>query len=800
MLWAILAITVPVFYIIGLVVTLRWIMGGGRSQVQVLQQKTLDRLDDELDDPNLSKDARERLSVLRRDLAFPVATGNKAAHSRGSVTTGTRYLFPTSGQTTPLASHVATARRATAVNPMDNINLLLYLGAFLLVVSAGIFVAYNFSTLSGEAKTIILGLFAAIFYVGGLALYKFLPKLRPAGTTFVAIGLIVAPLVGLAAYNYGLAREGGGVLWFGVSVICLALHYLAYRITRQTYLAYLMAATTLSLFESIVAVTKLPIYWYSWIMAVVAIGFTVVARYRGKAADDLQTLRISADIFMLVALLLSLIFSVNHGYSQLGLSLALAGLFYLALTVLTSSTLRYLYLGFSLAAWPLAVLSGLGSSSNRPFIASVIMAVAVLYALASERWQMPDVANLLGTAACLTATFATLLVVDHAHYLLIMLVISTVLSGALALRHRHGNFALLTELAALLVPLVGLRFGLAIPASYQTLALAYAGLTALLVIWRLKLRGWPHDGDSIGLAGYISGLIATLTAAALAGHNIFLLFGLAAAVAIVALSYIEHSSEMIYASALLVYLSVWQQTLTAATPERTGSLVLTGCGIVLYLIGRTTLFNDGRVKVWRWSGLIGPGLGFIVGVTADPAIFAPSLGLLVMAAIIYAESRTYYREILEETAVALTIAAVAWAFHAKDYSQTQIYTLPWAGFVAWLGYRRRQRGREAINGFTVGALTLLTLPLAAQALGDNGQWYGLALVGEAIALILVGMAAKYRLITYWGAATLVAETLYQLRDVFFALPKYLISAALGAALIGAAVYLLQRRKDEPRQP
>ncbi|HEX3082712.1 MAG TPA: hypothetical protein VHQ86_05710, partial [Candidatus Saccharimonadia bacterium] len=77
---------------------------------------------------------------------------------------------------------------------------------------------------------------------------------------------------------------------------------------------------------------------------------------------------------------------------------------------------------------------------------------------------------------------------------------------------------------------------------------------------------------------------------------------------------------------------------------------------------------------------------------------------------------------------------------------------------------------------------------------SNGQGYGLMLIGEALALVFVGMSFKYRLVTLWGAATLVLEVLYQMRDFFYALPKYVISAGLGLALLGVAIVMLQRRK------
>ena len=92
------------------------------------------------------------------------------------------------------------------------------------------------------------------------------------------------------------------------------------------------------------------------------------------------------------------------------------------------------------------------------------------------------------------------------------------------------------------------------------------------------------------------------------------------------------------------------------------------------------------------------------------------------------------------------------------------------------------------------ALAILTIPVAGQALGCTGQWYGLELIGLALAIFGVGVNLNYKLITYWGAATITAEVLYQIRSVLFALPEYLISAVLGVEIVAVAIVLLGRRK------
>ena len=74
----------------------------------------------------------------------------------------------------------------------NNINLLLYLGAFLIVSAAGIFVSFSWQDYSGAAKFFCFLLLTLIFSFCGLGFYK--SKLyKSAGITFIGIGAILLP-------------------------------------------------------------------------------------------------------------------------------------------------------------------------------------------------------------------------------------------------------------------------------------------------------------------------------------------------------------------------------------------------------------------------------------------------------------------------------------------------------------------------------------------------------------------------------------------------------------------------------
>lgn len=124
--------------------------------------------------------------------------------------------------TPPEVVEVPKINLEAAFNSLKNINIFLYLGAFFIVVAAGILVSYNYEQLSGISKTILLGFFALAFYLAGILLYVKTKKIRPAGLTFTGIGLVLIPLVGLGAYNFIFMGQHGNYVWFATSLVTLA--------------------------------------------------------------------------------------------------------------------------------------------------------------------------------------------------------------------------------------------------------------------------------------------------------------------------------------------------------------------------------------------------------------------------------------------------------------------------------------------------------------------------------------------------------------------------------------------------
>ncbi len=768
LIYSILALSAPVFYILGLLATISWFSHRGRNSAT--SQTSMSAAAHTPADPAV-------LSELRQ---FAAKQSPEVAHELNQII-GRFEVAPTTaqfvpGQWSPPANPatsaaasgwqgIASSNAPTSASSwssidvsditrsLDNINVILYLGAFLVVVSAGIFVGYNFETLSGVFKTLFLGLFAAVFYFVGLALFLRASKLRPAGVTFTGIGLVLLPLIGLAAYNFTSLHDYASATWFATSMITLAAYIVTLAVTRQTYIAYLMSFTALSTFESSVSMFNLPVYWFGWGMAIVSIILLALGRTKLLWEDTADAIMLSANIFVPISLVLSLFAVGDNGLSQIGATIGLAGVFYAAMAErYAAKPAGSAYWGLALISLPMALGVGLWDSMSRTGIAVIVMAICGAYFTTehllanrlSQQWR-----QLLALVTGLLPLAGIAVVYDHPGAIVAILAAATLINGELALRQRQSGLALLANLSFIALPLVFARLYLSPVWPWSAVAAMLLVEVPVLVWWARRMRGWPDSGEAVGVAGYLLAMILALGAAAFSSSTALFGVGLAVAGMLYALSITEHRSEFIYGAAASLYLGLSQLAVIYNWNIASTSLALLLAGAALYALGAVEE-DSGRSLAMRYSGLIGPFIGAFLGIDQEAHRVEPVVALAVAGGLLFAEAKRQTQPLLQEVAGGVLILSLNWFMNIIDVTQLQLYTVPWALYVAYLAYRRRDRGHEVLDGFVVVSLAILTIPLASQALGENGQGYGLLLIFEAIALVFLGMGLKYRLITMWG--------------------------------------------------
>ena len=150
-------------------------------------------------------------------------------------------------------------------------DILLYLGALLLSVSALLFVAYQGGALAGLARFVILSGYTIGFIVLGLVLHRW-ERVREAGPVFLLVGALLVPLqfVALRTQVLDEATLPNNVLWLLGSTVAGGFYYvLAWRGLGRLYVIPAVLATYLA-WGSLAWVLGLPDEWYGvWFIGLV---------------------------------------------------------------------------------------------------------------------------------------------------------------------------------------------------------------------------------------------------------------------------------------------------------------------------------------------------------------------------------------------------------------------------------------------------------------------------------------------------------------------------------------------------
>ncbi|HSO14069.1 MAG TPA: hypothetical protein VLT51_16960 [Anaerolineales bacterium] len=145
---------------------------------------------------------------------------------------------------------------ADAVTSGALLRALLYLGAFMIVISATVLVVRFWNQFNPVLQMVFIASVPLMFYSGGWLLRSRL-KLIQGGTVLTGIGAILVAVDFAAIYQFGgLAEQiNGPAYWLGVSLFCTALYaFTAWRLKGEffDYLTLISSASVL------VALTRIP--------------------------------------------------------------------------------------------------------------------------------------------------------------------------------------------------------------------------------------------------------------------------------------------------------------------------------------------------------------------------------------------------------------------------------------------------------------------------------------------------------------------------------------------------------------
>lgn len=343
--WGLLVLTVPVFYVIGLVTIIKFLFGNSSDSKERRKALFLKEVLPDLRNVLKQSDTKKSLSSLVESykkliqkyeyfeegktslLNAPVEVEVKPA----TVNTPREVEKPTR-VTTP---QVDIGKLWANWYSNNSINLLLYVGAFLIVASGAIFVGFQWGTIAGVIKASAFSLLTILFLICGLLFYR-IKSIQSAGFTFISIAALLTPFNGVAWFNFHFGPQGyeAGSVWLVTSFVSIMLYFFLTFYLQKSVFTYIFALGILSLVLSVVNISHLRIEFY--ILGSVFAAFLLL--FAGRAVRNtkdlnelLEPLSISAQVVLPISLVMGFLFALSRGVVleyPTSLSLLLSSAFY----------------------------------------------------------------------------------------------------------------------------------------------------------------------------------------------------------------------------------------------------------------------------------------------------------------------------------------------------------------------------------------------------------------------------------------------------------------------------------------
>ncbi len=837
--WWIIGLSIPIFYFYGIISFILFIVRRAEkkttppptesvtSQEQFHAKFILELEDIQSKTPaktisEIIQEYKQKLKTVVAVQSIPLQTYQQAA----PVTQTTESLQPAS---VPLAIKKDLSEASSNWYSENAISLLLYVGAFFIVASASIFVGFQWETIGGVVKALVISILTLAFFGTGLYCYG-IPKIKTAGRVFIAIAALLIPFCGLAWYNFVLKDAGYtfGSVWLITSVVALATYIsLAYYL-KHTFYPYIISVSALSLMFSIVNVNGLESDYYILFGIVTAFILSISGMLLKNADSEVQTifkfpLEISSQVMMPLVLLYGLSVAIADDKlltAQGTISLLLASAFYLT---------DYL---INKRLWSLAAAQLLF-----PFTVIVFF-----------NWQGYDTLLLLYVLSLLSFTDLCLSFIFNKFGLLretdisaglgiIKLLLIFLISFGFAPDPIHNVlFATLPALAGVLI--------MAIKRDVRHLALtsAFTGITIYLYLnMVLKLedpRYTAYIFVAIGLLCYAltikykqtrdlfqimaistTGYLAVALLLSLEHAGTLTILNCSIAAILTSATYFFTNKNFIYAGNVMIIFALvsllkYLNADIAYTP-----LIFTAVSFAFFTAGQ--MLPESVRQQYRYTALltnIGTPIVFgllsidntrqdysyYYGLQAEPSgtgnTFENNALISAYAAICMTALDAVQRNstLMKYVSSAVAMCTYLWQIKVLDVTETQMYTVPLGIYFMVLAYiQRLKNNTEKWNLLNALGLFLLIVPGIFQSFDIAGAGYALLIGAIGIIILSLGLSLNYRLYIYVGIATLVLAVLSQTYEYLSSLPRWIITGAVGIGFLGTATYLLQHRKDPP---
>jgi hypothetical protein len=151
---------------------------------------------------------------------------------------------------------------------------------------------------------------------------------------------------------------------------------------------------------------------------------------------------------------------------------------------------------------------------------------------------------------------------------------------------------------------------------------------------------------------------------------------------------------------------------------------------------------------------------------------------------------------IREWSGAVLLGALLWMLAFLGINEVQVYSHCIAVFFGLYAYWRTVIGdTKNADNYVWALLSTATIPLLLQALGgSSSDIYGILLLIQQVAIMLLGVAIQKRFVVRWGLYVAIGTVLYQLRDLGWA-----VLSILSLVIIGFAIARALRDTDVPKK-
>lgn len=759
--------------------------------------------------------------IARDRLPLDVALRIRSRLVRERATPGAPPAGPVVADAAPAPVVIATPPRATPVPPapagavapsldLSTPTLLLYVGAFLIVVSALIFVNVSGEQISDPAKLALM-LIGTLGFLGAGILCHRMATVRPAGRTFLVIGALIAPL-DFAAYYALVTRQSpltSPALWLIGSLVCGGL-YAALRLGGygKGY-SYLFLAALLSAGASTHAALDLRLAWWGVPFAFIVLSVEALRRAREPYTTLLlRPLRLAVSAIALLAVAWTLVplaaSAVADRWAAPVHTLLLTGYFvlrvrhgmrwerviaHLGLAAVTLSVARALdadVRGLSAVLLVLAAAHGLAATSIRVLFAlpwlptearwssALLAAAAVVCSAAAAGPHWLDAAVLSGGAAVF-AVLGTIRTGALTRATLQLLTLLGVLSGSLA-------YAEILTAAGVLSARTTLE---ALGVAYVPFALALASLAALA-------GGRPHAAPLAATAGLVVVLTVLATFSNAGLHTV----ATAAYATAAAVASVRAGPRALVGAHALATLAIFGMLRWSAAELLWWPVGLATVGAIAAPVAlwraAPSRWRDAALAIALSSFGVAAATGLVASAAGralpwDTAVWWTTIVVLlawgVFGWLASRQRRAGLGELASSVALPVAVEMIVAATHAD---LIEAYTLPLAAYAFALAVsfarRRAPRDAEIVAEYAGAALLLAPSLLQGWRTDDLAR----VLVGAVAGLLMLGFASAFRR-ERLARSAIAALLLVAARtaDEPAAMAPY--SAALGALVVGHAV-------------